>query len=81
MKLFNTIKERVSLQIEDYKKKSFIRKGDTKLKTITASILYVLSIIVLIPSLLHLVFDSMIHIGSAGTSVLLYNLSNYILAG
>lgn len=77
--LFSRIKEKISEQINSYKKREFIRRSKTSsIRTIFATILYILSMIALIPSILHLLLDSAMHFITGSSSILFYNLSQRI---
>jgi len=77
--LFNNIKEQINNQITSYKELKFIRHNkESKTKTVFATITYITSMVVLLPSIIHIVFDSVIHLTTGSLSIAFYQLSIYI---
>lgn len=77
--IFDKIKRQINDQLSDYRQSQFIRRNkESKTKTVFATIIYILSMIVLIPSIIHIVVDSVLHLTTSSLSVTFYQLSTYI---
>jgi hypothetical protein len=59
--LFLYIKLSIKKQIHLYKSGSLIQERSTVIRTVLATFFYVLSILALIPSLIHVLFDAVVH--------------------
>jgi hypothetical protein len=72
------IKERIKKQIKTYKNLGFDFAARNKKRHVISMILCVVSLLLLAPAGIHLILDSLVHLLSVGSSVLVYNLAETI---
>ena len=74
LNLITALNQSIKDQIVEYKSGVIIQRRKTKTRTILATGLYLFSMLALVPSIIHLLMDSLVHIPAMATSVGLYRL-------
>jgi hypothetical protein len=69
---------RIKKQLHTYKNLGFDTPARSKFRHIVSVVLCVFSLLMLLPAGIHLILDSLIHLLSAGMSILTYNFAEAV---